>query len=661
MGHWLARGARLVGRVVRLVLLAWRASPSLTMIGLALFPLGAPLLYEFFHCLDHNSRTRLGMGTLAIVIGAVFVRSLRVRPDREHPSTESPQAGRWWGWVPFLIWVPLGASLLAGPDHLGSGDWDFSLEKHEAMRRTILEWGQFPWWDPWSRGGFPLAGIPHFGALGFGSPMVLFFGTSLGLRLAALLSLAIATEGSRRLALVWLKDPVGSLAAGLIYGINGAVLVQVTAGFHLPMSYCTFPWMLLCLTQLERRPTQGIGLGVWLAFNVLNGILYYSVYAVAILTVAWTWRAATLREVVLRRFLSHTALAIGVLLSLAGWRIATTGLVFRDFPRRLNSPWAEPPRAVLSHLLVRPTAEMVRDETGIHFWDATCYVGPVVLLLAFASLNRGWRWWHSLAAICGNLAVGNLGWWCHGSYWLANFPVFSTMHMVGRWRIIAILGLGLAAADELASWRRSPSKVRRGLAVVLVGVIAVDYASLGRELFPIPFQIAPEPSEFPGPPTRSIVQVAEGRAFPAVLRGYGMIVMPEPMLGYDQHAPTLRTGRGGPRYSGEAWTKDGPIEPKSWSPNRIEFTVRPNEVVTINQNPGSWWLVNGRREFANWRCAETLREFQVQADSKGRLVLEIRPKGLGIGLALHLIGLALVVVTLIVSTRGRSTKNGPHL
>ena len=78
-----------------------------------------------------------------------------------------------------------------------------------------------------------------------------------------------------------------------------------------------------------------------------------------------------------------------------------------------------------------------------------------------------------------------------GPAWLAHGPIFASMHVVGRWRIMAMLGVGLAAGDELASWRGGGTKARRRAAVLLVAAIGADYVALGRELLPAAFRIAP--------------------------------------------------------------------------------------------------------------------------------------------------------------------------
>jgi hypothetical protein len=221
------------------------------------------------------------------------------------------------------------------------------------------------------------------------------------------------------------------------------------------------------------------------------------------------------------------------------------------------------------------------------------------------------------------------------------------MYVVSRWRIMAMVGFALAAADVLTRWRRSGSPLLRRLALFAFLAIAVDYGLLGCQTLHLGFSVVPSDSMFPGAPTRSLVQVRAGLGFAAVQRGYGVIQIQEPLLGRDLSALTARRYRELPEYIGEFWTTVGPARPRSWSPNRIIFQVEPGQTVFINQNPGSWWLVNGRYAFPNWRCAETKQEFTVNADARGRLDLQIHPRGLELGLALHVIGLAVVVFLLI--------------
>ena len=160
-------------------------------------------------------------------------------------------------------------------------------------------------------------------------------------------------------------------------------------------------------------------------------------------------------------------------------------------------------------------------------------------------------------------------------------------------------------------------------------VIGVDFVTLAHEQLPLAFSVRPETRFFPGPPIREIVNVRSGLGYACVMRGYGVIEGYEPMLGYRRNAPTLRRPREHPDYQGESWTARGRVEPVYWSPNRMVFQVDPGEEVFINQNPGSWWWINGRRAFAGLRCAELMVPFAAKADATGRLELRIIPRSGG--------------------------------
>jgi len=585
-------------------------------------------------------------------VGALFAcgrRIFQVRPGDDRPlGDERGGSPRWLGWVGLALVSALAFPLLRHPENLGFGDWDLFLGKYEAARRSIALHGQFPWWDPWTRGGFPLASNPQCGVWGVAMPLVLGFGTSVGMRLATLVCFLLAFEGARRLARLWLGDPYSATFAALIYGLNGGVLVASVAAYHLSMCYPALPWMLYHVFRLDRRRVDGLALGFWASFNVLNGIQYFTVYTVLIVGVVWM-RALVARTGADRgRFVSHTVLAAGVFLALSGWRLATTALVYRDFPRVYHSGYAETPWTILTHLLGRPSAAVLKKLEVPYFWETTCYVGPVVLGLALISLRGGWRWWHTLALVCGWLASGSVDWY-HPSYWLGHFPAFSTMHAVPRWRFMAMLGVALASGSVVATWRKDERASRRWLATLAMLAVSADYLAYGFEVLPVAFSISPRADRFPGPelPPGQIIQIADWPGFAAISRGYGVIYGFEPLMGYDRRAKTARRFRGEPNYLGEHWTARGPAPVVSWTPNRIELKVQPFEEVFINQNPGSWWRLNGQPAFEGMRAAEKERAFAVHADDGGRVVLEIHPKGLRLGLVLHLIGVVVVVGTWI--------------
>ena len=203
----------------------------------------------------------------AAIIGGIVLGIWRigvVRPGDEWPEVPDGGAAGWAAtarWMPWVLRLAVASLLIpmaTGPENLGFADWDFVLDKFEAVRRTILDWHQFPWWHPWCRGGFPLAAEPQIGVVSVATPLILAFGTSVGLRFAAVLSIGIAVEGAYRLARLWLREPWAAAVAALIYGLNGAVSVDTANGYIIAMSYGSVPWLAYHAFRIGDGLAQGV-------------------------------------------------------------------------------------------------------------------------------------------------------------------------------------------------------------------------------------------------------------------------------------------------------------------------------------------------------------------------------------------------------------------
>ncbi len=312
---------------------------------------------------------------------------------------------------------------MSHPDGLGFADWDFVLDKFEALRRTILIWGQFPWWNPWSRGGFPLAAEPQIGAVSIATPLILALGTSIGLQVAAILFLLIAVEGTYRLALLWFREPWAAATTAMVYGLNGSVILATSMGYVLAMSYCSVPWLALAY-RIGRKLSDGLWMGFWMGFMVMNGIQYITLYALPFAAMIW-FRSLRMQRTAQRgRPLIHTLAALGVCLLICGWRLVTILLVLLDDKRERVTFWDESPATLLHYLLLRPAPnwnEAFDAAQGSMFGELSSYVGPVVLGLAVLSLVFGWRWWHALVLVCFWLALGSVQWY-EPSAWMGDWP-----------------------------------------------------------------------------------------------------------------------------------------------------------------------------------------------------------------------------------------------
>jgi hypothetical protein len=652
-----------------------RSSIARTLRGLTIAVVGLVVIVGFllgpdlFMSIPWRVRWWMGeLAFLAVVLGFLTFKIFRSQPqpwallDPAHDPARTAQRVVAWGLQ--AITLSFAYPLFSRPEGWGAlGDWDLHLQWYEAMRQSVLRFGQFPWWNPWNSGGWLLAAEPQFGLVALDTPLVLLFGTTVGLRLALIVDLMLAVEGTRRLARLWFADPAAVATAAVVYGWNGAIIIAATGNRALPMAYPFLPWLLYFAFQVDRGRRQAIWLGVTAAASVLAVIQYPTFYAAAITAIVLGIGFLARRGAAERlRYAVHLGIAAGICLVLCGWRLAMSGLVFRDFPRILVPTadyslrnWFDS----LVHRSIPPPDIYTHTFTLSPDWfpELACYVGPVVVALAVISVAWGWRWWHTLALVCFTLAWGGVQVY-QPSYWMKEWPVFSSMHVVSRWRIPGVLGLALAAASAIEGLGARTGRFRligAGLAVWIV----VDLALYAHQCLPAAWSVPPADVHYPdGPTVGTIVNLhhweffGNTQGFQCLERGYGVIGGYCPQLGYDRAGrPTARRWLGQPDYRGESWNDRSTLEPVMWSPNRIEFRVGPHEQVEINQNPGSWWMANGAPAFPEFRCAELQKPFLVGADAQGRLVLEIRPRGIGLALWLTLAGVGLLVLCTWVTTR----------
>jgi hypothetical protein len=537
-----------------------------------------------------------------------------------------------------VIAVTLG--LIWTPGRWGREDWDYFAHHYEAMRRTVLEYHQIPWWNPWSCGGMPLATNPQLGLVSINFLLVLVFGSYPGLKLATVVHLLIAAEGARWLAGQWMRDPLARALVGFFFVANGAVAINIAAGMLGVLVIAWVPWSIGLALRLEQDARRGIELGGVVALAVLESLHYFVVQLALVLAVIVCWRLWACGRESRSRLLIGVAWAVSIILAVAGMRAALAAELVLDFPRsRSDLIRVHIPAKAMALALIRPFQHLAyrvphwSGNLGLGWHEFGCYVGVLAVVLFLVSLSSGWRFWHSLAVICLWLTVGNTDWY-HPSAWLADVPILGTMRLATRWRVLAVLGLALGCGAVLSQWRLASSKRRRVLATVLMGLLVAD---LGLNAWPIYAQIfVNKPGEIVrSPDDDDFVQVEKLRVFPdsgtqmlAMLRAnYGTVYGYEPLIGQDTNPYSARLWPGHPEYRGEHWSSAGPVEVIRWSPNTIELRAPPGSEVHVNQNPGAYWLAGGRRAFSGLRAMDRHEKFVVPTGPDGRVELSTWPSG----------------------------------
>jgi hypothetical protein len=524
----------------------------------------------------------------------------------------------------------------------------------EAIRISILEFHQFPSWNPYHCGGIVLYQDPQ---APFPGPILLltFFWlpAATGIKLWVISHLVAGALGARKLV----KDmganiPEQMLAATLVTACG--FCAQHFGGGHLSFTPFMFlPWILWAHRRALREPRWAVLVAGLFALSFYEGATYpipLMLVAVAIDTVTRLPNADERRSL----YLSIPILAVLFPL-LAGARLLPVLAYLREHPRLV--PLDD--QMTIADVIEAWTARNhERDVLGHPFvWpEYGDYIGlvPVLLMvlgIAYALYRSDERTRArrlDLALLLGLIwcALGNLpGFSLYGLLHL--LPIYKSLRVPSRYLYPATVALAtmvvwaLATSRTIAVERGFGTRTMR-LFVILEIVLVVG---VGADLLRVN-----------GP------YVQQGVDDPLPRRAAGSNFFHDANIDYTRFPTFPSNGVGTPQcYVPLEWGPahglwSGPgaqvrVEPASagfvraprWSPSAIAFTavLHAPATVLVNQNYESSWRTN----------VGTLHEHDgiIAVDlpaGEHQVTVQHLPKGLGIGIVLTLLGFALTALAL---------------
>lgn len=491
---------------------------------------------------------------------------------------------------------------------LGISDWDYYFSYHHTMRESLLNYGTFPQWNPYTCGGTAALGDPEFPVFTLTFLLELLFGVPTGFRLAIFLSIATGAIGTFFLARKLNLSHAPAFLAAIAATFGSVTLLEIVEGHPNVLSAMWIPWIFyawyhayqLQATNYKLRKNSWIllcGLFLTLTFYA-SGIylLMYTAAAFIILILLAKNKVAAL---------TITTASGVVALGLSAIKLIPVMLWLREFQDKAYASSTYTLPYLYDILLGRhlhTTAEIIPDQgSGWHEYGA--YVGPFVVLLAFWGFITHAK--HRIVRILGTCVVLALLLSSSGPVLKPFFDQASFLPRsnISRTILFAIIPLSLLAGFGLEDMRRRISwkVLTSGL---IITIVAIDLMSLSyplsRQAFILP-DVIPLPSPAPSP----IAYIAhtyttrhEGidytRAYAAVRQGYGSlsycsVLSPSPAVRtiHDE----VDTGILSVKTTTEEF---GTWQLVSWGPNRVKATISlPAEgKVILNANYAKGWYVN---------------------------------------------------------------------
>ena len=533
------------------------------------------------------------------------------------------------------------------------GDGNILLQRLEAMRRTIVEYHQWPGLNIWNAGGQPLDGHAAIFPVSLKSFLILLFGTKIGLNIAIFIYVVLGYVGAWLLSSLLWKNSLLKNTFSILIVINLPLLFHLSAGHIILYVYYLIPLLLYFLSRYSLDRWSGVKAGVLfgLMFNDTPAYLlqYISIIiGVIILHIIFFGSSINRRSII--RWL---VLFLVVCMTLISYHIVTIYEVTKEFPRSselfFSYSWLDIFKAyfypfieiekVFSTPAGVPGMSCVRSTH-----EVAAYLGIIGFVLVVASLVNGVKWWHSLILLLFIAGIGNDG-TLYPMYWLQKLPSFSSHLCFSRVRIITHLFLPFAITGGLwVLWSKFHLKKYGKIIIIVIGV------SLILEKLIIGFMIIKDThisleSADPFYSTHlkyvnkdsHFINVDVIPPFEAtklnigILRGGGDSNLPMNNITLDGYAGPIGMNEKG--YIAEFYQNGQKIKPDYWSPNKIAFSkLAPKMPLILNMNPSSAWYNNGIQLFPDYKIVEVNKRFKVMPGKDGKILLTYEFPGRKLGI-----------------------------
>lgn len=546
--------------------------------------------------------------------------------------------------LPFLIkWT-----------YLGVGDWELFVTMAAVPAKTVLCFGQFPFWNPYIGGGNILFAHPEVSVLSPFFPLILLFGPVAGLKLQILIAWFLGLYGTYLFARKLELSETASYLMALMFQGSSYFALHYSIG-HIPFThFCFLPWFLFFLLKAEQHWKFVFAAAAAIALIILgNGAavpLVYTAFFTGLYILTRAIRDHDLKPIKLYL----CAMILGVLVGAV--KFLPMYLYLSQVPWEGMSNDVVPLSLALKGFFSIDQA-IFKTAGPDQFWgwhEYGAYLSPVIIALSVSAAITSFKktcLWVILALF---FFIFGLGHFSSLSPWalFTKLPGFSSIRAPSRAFQFVLLSISAMAAIGVDYWIKKLSASVpsiKTLFAVLIGLIAVgnffinlpalrsiEYKRPGQYQFATDFkqEIGRKDNIY------NLFLQNKGSLIAPWLSGYGPsrgLVLPtnEVLMEYAPQGNLEVVGR-------------------SYTPNRVIYDIKPSGNGTMIFSIGfdrGWRAVDGRRLHEDNGLVAT--EYNV---SDKRLELYYRPPYFYAGLVISLIFIAFSLLALFHGKMGNRLK-----
>lgn len=535
-------------------------------------------------------------------------------------------------------------------DYWGIQDWDAFMTRNSVSWASVIKYGQFPLWNPYSLGGVPHLAHPETNVLSLPFFIDLVCGVIVGVRVSIVLHLFIGLAGMYALARYFRLSATASALSASLFMLNSMYFLFLATGTSsIGLAIAFMPWAMVFFIRAFDRFSYALLSGGVLTLMWLQGGTY-NFFLILLMMAVYALVMVVSGEQGLKKMALVLSTVVVSPLFLGAVRFFPSLEFTMQYPRKIVIYSGFSVESLLYGLLGRDQtiAAIVgksdvqglwrgfthaMDEVGMYIGIVPCLLGLAGICWRFAPQRMGHtpglpvtpqstlsalgrrQWVALLCCLTLSLWLG-FGNRCEPvSLWslFNSVPPFSFMRTSERFRFTTMLfialfaGIGLQKGMDCLTIRLSRPRLAQWVAIVVVFGILGDLFVVNSPALKDAFSIPPLPTPhnesfiqiggFPEYDREGIAQQQEdryhlyrtyGAMYPAYLSNAGSVYALESVP-----APTKAIVFTASEYRGEVFLEgvEGTVRYTLWTPNCLKISVdaQGDGYVVINQNYYDGW------------------------------------------------------------------------
>lgn len=567
------------------------------------------------------------------------------------------------------------------------GDGNQYLQRFEAIRKTILEFDQWPGNNPWNAGGQPIEGTPGRFTISVMGLLSIFFGTKTGLGISLIIFNTVGYFGSLKLAGVFWKTRYLHHIFALLVISNSAILFHLSAGHFNLSNYYLLPIIIYYFLSFKRDKWSGLKAGILLGIAFNENPTYSVQFLILIFSIigfiCFLKSDSQIRKKIFFWILTFLPV-FGMIIS---FHFISLLYTLGDFSRISTKIFLYPIDTILKSFFY-PYTDIIRpfsDPTGVSAGSCTrsthensMYIGILCIPFVIASFYKGMKWWHVVSFILILSSIGNNN-FLLPMYWIQKIPTYDSLGCFNRIRMITSIFITICIVhgmsfmygrfkDKILSIRilltqRSFPIKKTSIVLTLILLVTVERLLIGHLIIYDTHKTYDEVDKIYNvykkyQDNKNFFNLSNISPYEGTLNNIGML-----RGGGDSHLPmdygknsegiypgTIGYDEIG--YIGEFSQNKKIVSPDYWSPNLIRFSnLDPDIPLIVNMNISKFWYANGKKLFPNDRIIEVKKKFLVFSDNEGNLILSYVYPGKKIGIIASFLFLFISIITVLLTKR----------